>query len=355
MDKEMIIGVYIIFYLIITIIAIVIAFYFLILGLIMLSFGILGLYYCASYFWEKYVFSEVDFLYWTIIAPLGWFLTAYFIFFGFGSSVDDFFNPNYIEVVLTIWLISSFVWYVIPIILLTFIERYKIITGKHYYNEIPNLENLIKEFVSTQLRDLKRDIENKNVLIKSLSYLIKERLNSKLDIFVKYLAEEGFTFTPFQKKLLIKDCLKTSEPLKIELRQFFQDFYKKERIRKEKEAQERKLKEKINMEKQLFDMEYHKTMQKEIVERICPNCKTKAEEDSIFCKYCGIKIELISKFISPEIKEKVWRRDRGQCVKCGKRENLIFKYIIPFSEDVSNTVSSIQLLCENCSRKKLDY
>ncbi len=56
--------------------------------------------------------------------------------------------------------------------------------------------------------------------------------------------------------------------------------------------------------------------------------------------------------ISEEIKITVWRRDKGQCVKCGSRVDLEYDHIIPVSKGGANTVRNIELLCEKCNRKK---
>ena len=56
--------------------------------------------------------------------------------------------------------------------------------------------------------------------------------------------------------------------------------------------------------------------------------------------------------ISDEIKIAVWRRDGGVCVSCGSRSNLEYDHIIPVSRGGSNTLRNIELLCEQCNRKK---
>ena len=56
--------------------------------------------------------------------------------------------------------------------------------------------------------------------------------------------------------------------------------------------------------------------------------------------------------IPQDIQDKVWTRDGGKCVVCGSSENLEFDHIIPFSRGGSNTYRNLQLLCENCNRKK---
>lgn len=56
--------------------------------------------------------------------------------------------------------------------------------------------------------------------------------------------------------------------------------------------------------------------------------------------------------IPKEVQREVWRRDEGRCVECGSQKNLEFDHIIPISKGGSNTARNIQLLCEECNRKK---
>ncbi len=56
--------------------------------------------------------------------------------------------------------------------------------------------------------------------------------------------------------------------------------------------------------------------------------------------------------IPQDVMDKVWKRDNGKCVSCGKSEKLEFDHIIPFSKGGSNTYRNLQLLCENCNRVK---
>lgn len=58
--------------------------------------------------------------------------------------------------------------------------------------------------------------------------------------------------------------------------------------------------------------------------------------------------------IPEHVKMYVWRRDKGQCVQCGSKQNLEFDHIIPVSKGGSNTERNIQILCEKCNRKKRD-
>jgi 5-methylcytosine-specific restriction endonuclease McrA len=50
--------------------------------------------------------------------------------------------------------------------------------------------------------------------------------------------------------------------------------------------------------------------------------------------------------ISPAVRGIVWRRDGGQCVRCGSVEKLELGHIIPWSLGGSDTEENIQLLCQ---------
>ncbi len=56
--------------------------------------------------------------------------------------------------------------------------------------------------------------------------------------------------------------------------------------------------------------------------------------------------------ISTKVRQEVWRRDGGACVKCGSRVNLEYDHIVPVSKGGSNTARNIELLCEACNRSK---
>ncbi len=56
--------------------------------------------------------------------------------------------------------------------------------------------------------------------------------------------------------------------------------------------------------------------------------------------------------VPQDVMDAVWRRDEGKCVECGSKENLEFDHIIPFSKGGASTYRNIQLLCEECNRRK---
>jgi hypothetical protein len=64
------------------------------------------------------------------------------------------------------------------------------------------------------------------------------------------------------------------------------------------------------------------------------------------------KVPAPSRYISDPVKEEVFERDSGQCVKCGSMCDLQYDHVIPHSRGGSNTAANIQLLCGDCNRAK---
>lgn len=58
--------------------------------------------------------------------------------------------------------------------------------------------------------------------------------------------------------------------------------------------------------------------------------------------------------IPPHLKDAVWRRDGGRCVRCESQEHLQFAHIIPLGKGGANTYRNIELLCAICGRAKSD-
>ena len=64
------------------------------------------------------------------------------------------------------------------------------------------------------------------------------------------------------------------------------------------------------------------------------------------------KVPSSSRYISDQVKEEVFGRDDGQCVKCGSTRDLQFDHVIPHSRGGSNATANIQLLCGDCNLAK---
>jgi len=56
--------------------------------------------------------------------------------------------------------------------------------------------------------------------------------------------------------------------------------------------------------------------------------------------------------IPTEVRREVWKRDQGQCARCGSRELLEYDHIVPVARGGSSTARNIELLCEACNRRK---
>jgi hypothetical protein len=62
-----------------------------------------------------------------------------------------------------------------------------------------------------------------------------------------------------------------------------------------------------------------------------------------------------NRLIPASVKLTVWKRDKGQCLVCGSRDNLHFDHIIPYSKGGSSLVAdNIQLLCARHNLAKKD-
>lgn len=62
-----------------------------------------------------------------------------------------------------------------------------------------------------------------------------------------------------------------------------------------------------------------------------------------------------TRMIPSEVKQQVWKRDKGRCTQCGSDDNLHFDHIIPFSKGGSSLEEkNIQLLCARHNLSKSD-
>ena len=62
-----------------------------------------------------------------------------------------------------------------------------------------------------------------------------------------------------------------------------------------------------------------------------------------------------NRIIPSQIKLEVWKRDKGKCTMCGRKDNLHFDHILPFSKGgTSIKVENVQLLCARHNLVKRD-
>jgi hypothetical protein len=62
-----------------------------------------------------------------------------------------------------------------------------------------------------------------------------------------------------------------------------------------------------------------------------------------------------NRIIPTSIKLEVWKRDKGQCIQCGSKDNLHFDHILPYSKGgTSLKAENIQLLCARHNLQKRD-
>jgi len=61
------------------------------------------------------------------------------------------------------------------------------------------------------------------------------------------------------------------------------------------------------------------------------------------------------RIIPTDVKLEVWKRDKGQCVECGSKDELHFDHILPFARGgTSLTSANVQLLCARHNLSKSD-
>jgi hypothetical protein len=71
----------------------------------------------------------------------------------------------------------------------------------------------------------------------------------------------------------------------------------------------------------------------------------------------GERLELdTSRVIPSSVKQAVWKRDKGQCTKCGAKDNLHFDHILPWSKGGTSLLAvNVQLLCARHNLNKKDH
>lgn len=58
------------------------------------------------------------------------------------------------------------------------------------------------------------------------------------------------------------------------------------------------------------------------------------------------------RYFSAEVQKEVFRRDNGQCRRCGIDYNIQYDHIIPFSKGGASSLENCQILCQSCNLRK---
>lgn len=111
----------------------------------------------------------------------------------------------------------------------------------------------------------------------------------------------------------------------------------------EKEIREREEREEREIRRRILERERKKRKEKEVYNKLL-------EEGLIYPEESNKRPP-----IPKDVVDAVWRRDKGQCVYCGSKENLQLDHIIPFSKGGATTFENLQLLCQKCNLKKSNH
>ena len=65
-------------------------------------------------------------------------------------------------------------------------------------------------------------------------------------------------------------------------------------------------------------------------------------------------LDVPSRHISRNVRQRVWTTYGGQCADCGAKDYLEFDHVIPVAKGGSNDEMNVQLLCRRCNLKKND-
>ena len=235
------------------------------------------------------------------------------------------------------------------------LKKAKAIVNLNNFNKI-ELDSIIKEaanvIVISQIgsasqlqRKLKIGYNRASRLIdqlESLGIIGSFQGSTNRDVNVKSIAELESVFQTGE--FLSENC-------KLFKTNYLHDFENQINIRIEdyykKISEENLDKEKEQIRFQILKAE-NKKKEKERLNTLRNEIENKLSESG------EISISLMPKRerIPQDVMDKVWNRDGGKCVQCGKSEKLEFDHIIPHSKGGSNTIRNLQLLCEKCNRVK---
>ncbi len=191
-------------------------------------------------------------------------------------------------------------------------------TRKMHWIDLKNRGDLLDRIK----KDLKLGLSEDQIIISDLEFeYLEDIVNSLKHHFKDKLIDEVLDVYEYNKRKKrdkeIKITQEKAEQRRISEAKVF--------TLEQKEQEERDQKRKINLER-LDDL------------------KNKEE-----LKY---KKKKLSRHIKQNVKDKVWRRDRGRCVKCGTKEKIEYDHILPFSKGGKSTYRNLQLLCQSCNLSK---
>ncbi|MBR9853880.1 MAG: hypothetical protein GYB37_04775 [Algicola sp.] len=158
----------------------------------------------------------------------------------------------------------------------------------------------------------------------------KERLLRENEEDLKRLARE-------QKELEAKAL---QDKLEEEKQKQLEEIKKNQLIIEQKKQKDKEYKEHVKLE--LLEKERKKQLESEAIQELI-------EQGKLSENYSQKNYRTP---IPSHVKQAVWKRDKQCCVSCGSQENLEFDHNIPVSKGGSNSINNIQLLCQNCNRKK---
>ena len=217
------------------------------------------------------------------------------------------------------------------------------ITELIYANEFdrPNLDRVLKTHNIKQIEDIKEELLDLilvyiNLILNDNLIADSEAANAKILKKVFKIREGDFYNKRYSE---VEDVLHRQ----------FERMYSDNKINTEEGLLKVGLQE-------LFDLSYDQFLDlvNEEVKAALYRGGDIGDLDTVFKlpEFTKVKADIAGRIISQEVKDLVWNRDGGKCAQCSSNARLEFDHIIPFSKGGSNTYRNIQLLCEQCNRKK---
>ncbi|MFX1445190.1 MAG: hypothetical protein ACFFHV_17390 [Promethearchaeota archaeon] len=94
------------------------------------------------------------------------------------------------------------------------------------YQEIPNLTNLIRNYVYHQLRSLRNEF--RDIKYDDVDNRVKSQINTRIGDFRNYLRMEGYDLSSYEMSLLENDCFEESTPIRNEIKELIKSYVSRE-------------------------------------------------------------------------------------------------------------------------------